>query len=69
MHAEGVAHAVHALAAAKIWDPVIWDVLKAKIAEKDFDYEVVRSARFDPTRYYKLRGNEHMFQGDYNQLG
>jgi hypothetical protein len=61
MHAEGVAHAVHALAAARIWDEPIWTLLKAKIAEKDFDYEVVRSARFDPTRYYKLQGKEHFF--------
>lgn len=61
MHAEGVAHTVHALSAAKIWDAEIWEILKSKIAEKDFDYEVIKSARFDPTRYYKMDGKEHFF--------
>ena len=52
---------VHALTAGEIWDEDIWRMLKLKIAEKNFDYEVVKSARFDPTRYYKLAGTEHFF--------
>lgn len=61
LHAEGVAHAAHALASAKIWDEDVWKLIKQKISEKDFDYEVVRSARFDPIRYYKMKGSEHFF--------
>ena len=69
IHAEGVALTVHALSAAKLYDPEIWNVLKEKIAEKDFDYEVVKSARIDPSKYVKQQANEHFFQADYNQLG
>ena len=61
LHAEGVALTVHALTAGQIWDEEIWSLLKEKIAEKNFNYEVVKSQRFDPTRYEKLEGNEHMY--------
>lgn len=52
LHAEGVSHTVHALTAAKNWDPEIWSTINDKISKKEFEYEIVKSARFDPTRYY-----------------
>ena len=43
--------------------------LTEKIKNKDFGYEVVKSARFDPTVYYKMNGKEHFFESDFNKFG
>ena len=69
LHAEGVAHTVYALTAAKNWNQEIWAILTEQIKNKDFGYEVVKSARFDPTVYYKMNGKEHFFESDFNKFG
>jgi len=42
---------VFALAEAGCWDERTWEMLKEKIESKDFDYQVVKSTRWDPTSF------------------
>lgn len=51
LHAEGVAQAVWALSNAGIWDAEIWEGLKKHIAEKNFDYTVVKNQRWSASYY------------------
>ena len=41
-------------------------MLKEKIESKDFDYQVVKSGRWDPTSFQTLTGKEHILEAEIN---
>ena len=43
---EGISQIVYALEQSDNWDSETWSILKKKIAEKDFDYEVLKASRY-----------------------
>lgn len=66
MSCEGISQTVFALAEAGCWDQNTWDMLKERIESKDFDYQVVKSSRWDPTAFVTLTGREHLLEAEIN---
>ena len=60
--------AVYALQQAEIWEEETWNILKAKIEDKDFDYTVVKQGRWSAKNFQTLSGKEHIFQSDLNEF-
>ena len=61
LHGEGVAQTVYALQQAQVWEEETWNLLKAKIEDRDFNYTVVKQGRWSPTNFTTLSGSEHFF--------
>ena len=59
---------VHALQQAEIYDIETWNILKAKIEDKDFNYTVVKQGRWSASKFQTLSGKEHIFQSDLNEF-
>lgn len=68
LHAEGISHTVYALAEAGCWDERTWTLLKEKIESKDFDYEIVKNTRWDPTQFKTMTGSEHFFEAELSKF-
>jgi hypothetical protein len=65
---EGISQVVHALEQSENWDDETWSVLKKKIAEKDFDYEVLKASRYSLAQFKTMSGSEHFFQRELSQF-
>lgn len=44
-------------------------MLKEQITKHDFDYQVVKSSRWNPTKFTSLSGNEHLLESEISDLG
>ena len=61
--------ACHGLAEAEAWHAKdVWLMLAGKATEKQYDYEIVQSARWDPTTF-KETGKEHCYESQISDFG
>lgn len=60
---------VYALAEAKVWDEAAWSMLKYQIGQHDFDYQMVKNTRWNPSKFTSLSGKEHLLESEISDFG
>ena len=69
LHAEGLAMTVYALSEAKVWDEAAWSMLKDNISKHDFNYQMVKNTRWNPSKFTTLSGKEHLMESEISEFG
>lgn len=68
LHAEGVATAIWALSKAQQWDKETWKILLAHVEDRDFNYNYVKTQRWNIEDIIENGTNEHFFEKSYDDF-
>ena len=69
LHSEGVSMAVYGLTEAGVFEEKTWQLLQAKVRDKDMDYRIVKNDYWDPTQFTTMNGDEHLAEKPFDEFG